>query len=566
MKQLYSLALLFSAIATAQVSVNFGNSVCAPGDCTTVYAQYADANETTSYMVQAVPYNPQPYGQGYLIPIETDDSWSPPISLDFLFSFYGTLYSQVQIGANGVLAFTNTDDSCPWGYSAQIPNAEFPIKNAIYGVYQDLDMLAITDPETQNISYYFIGVAPFRALVVNFNQLPLYQCGDSVGLQTSQIVLHETTNEIEISVANRTPCNTWQNGVGLIGIQNASGTSAVAPPGRNTGSWSATNETWKFIPTGGSTASLEWFLNGVLIDETAPVITVCPEENATYSAQVTYVNNGNPITYSDEITIPVGTGLEENPDPSDLYACSDNGMGQFDLTMALPTFLDGEPLENFEIGFFATQADAENFANPISFPESFIAPDGTIVYLAAESLLSISGCFEVRPFTLHIGDGLPAGESIQFFDEGETLDDLDVAGNTITWYDMPQGGNLLPGTTLLVNNTTYYAQSSPVPGCDGARGTIQRLAVTVFDESLDTAEFNLNAVKVAPNPVENQLTIAGIKLGYTIEVTNLLGQKISSLIPTDSVLTIDTGSWTPGTYLIRIWDASSSRTIKVVKS
>src|SRR5690606_2930576 len=219
MKHIYAFIILFSAIANAQVTVNFGNSICQMGDCTQLSATYVNATQTTSYAVEPVGFSPYPFSQGNLIPIVTDDVWSTPIPLNFSFSFYGTFYNQLQIGTNGVLAFANTDDFCEWEFSTPIPDPEFPIQNAIYGVYQDLDMLAIADPQVQNVSYYVTGVSPHRAFVVNFNYLPLYDCGDSVGPQTSQIVLHELTNEINVYVLNRTPCLQWQEGRGLIGIQ-----------------------------------------------------------------------------------------------------------------------------------------------------------------------------------------------------------------------------------------------------------------------------------------------------------------------------------------------------------
>lgn len=575
MKQLYLSFLFLATAAQAQIAVNFGNSVCAPGDCTTVFAWYENASETTSYAVEPIPYDPQPY-EGILIPFAADDIWSAPISLGFNFAFYGTLYNQIYVGTNGVITFDvnsypifEGNRICDWSFSTAIPNTGFPIKNAIFGTYQDTDVNTppIVNPQTQNINYHFGGMAPFRTLTISFTQLPMFGCNESAGLQTSQIILCETTNEVIVNLGSRTPCNTWNAGRGVIGIQNTTGTDAVSPPGRNTGTWSATNEAWKFVPTGGAAATLQWFLNGVIIPgATEPELAVCPQENSVYSATVTYDDNGNTTTFTDEVTIPVGTGLEENSDPPDLYMCSEIGMATFDLTHALPEFLGSDTIDNYEYGFFTTQADAINFANPIVQPYAFTAGDGTVVYLSAESYSHATGCFEVRSFTLYLGQGLPQGDATQLFQSGQTLDDLDVNGNGITWYDMPQGGTLLPGDTPLVHNTTYYAQSVPVPGCEEARGSVLRLAVTALQENLATNGFSLNTVRIAPNPVDAQLTISGIQAGYSIEVTNLLGQKIISFLSSDMTSTVNTAYWASGTYLIRISDASNSRTLKVIKS
>lgn len=575
MKQFYLWALLLVSATQAQVAVNFGNSVCTPGDCTTVFALYENASETTSYMVEAIAYNPQPY-DGIVVPFAADDIWSEAIPLGFNFEFYGTSYHQIYLGTNGVISFDvdsypifQGNRVCDWSFSTPIPNVGFPIKNAIYGAYQDTDVRTppIVNQQAQHISYHFGGIAPFRTLTISFTQLPTFGCNDAAGLQSSQITLQETTNEIIVNIGSRTPCNTWNGGRGVIGIQNSTGTNAVSPPGRNTGNWSATNEAWKFIPTGGAIASIQWFLNGVaIVGANATELAVCPDETSVYGAAVTYDDNGNLTNFSAEVLIPVGTGLEANPDPSDLYVCSDIGMATFDLTHALTEFLGGDNPENFGYGFFTSQADAVNFANPIAQPHAFTAVDGTVIYLSAENYLYASGCLEVRSLTLHVGSGLPQGDATQYFEPGQTLNDLDVSGNGITWYDLPQGGNLLPGETPLVHNTTYYAQSLPVPGCEDARGSVLRLAVTALQENLATAGFNLNAIKIAPNPVDAQFTIGGLQAGYSIQVTNLLGQKITDFLSADITSTIDTANWASGTYLIRISDTTDSRTIKVIKS
>ncbi len=51
-----------------------------------------------------------------------------------------------------------------------------------------------------------------------------------------------------------------------------------------------------------------------------------------------------------------------------------------------------------------------------------------------------------------------------------TLADFVVIGNNIQWYDQPNGGNLLPLTTQLVEGTIYYAsQTNPDTGCETSR-------------------------------------------------------------------------------------------------
>ncbi len=65
---------------------------------------------------------------------------------------------------------------------------------------------------------------------------------------------------------SRNACTTWNAGSGLIGIQNQSGTNALVPAGRNTGSWSATNEAWRISPNGGNLpTTFAWYVDGLLL-------------------------------------------------------------------------------------------------------------------------------------------------------------------------------------------------------------------------------------------------------------------------------------------------------------
>ncbi|HVT84949.1 MAG TPA: T9SS type A sorting domain-containing protein, partial [Chitinophagaceae bacterium] len=68
----------------------------------------------------------------------------------------------------------------------------------------------------------------------------------------------------------------------------------------------------------------------------------------------------------------------------------------------------------------------------------------------------------------------PTGNATQTFCSSATVSDLVAAGSNIKWYDAPTGGNLLSGTTALVNGHHYYA-SQTVNGCE----SINRLDVTV---------------------------------------------------------------------------------------
>jgi hypothetical protein len=69
----------------------------------------------------------------------------------------------------------------------------------------------------------------------------------------------------------------------------------------------------------------------------------------------------------------------------------------------------------------------------------------------------------------------PTGVATQTFCQGATLANLLVSGSGTQWYSTAAGGNVLPVSTILVNNSTYFV-SQTVNGCESAN----RLSVTAL--------------------------------------------------------------------------------------
>ena len=199
--------------------------------------------------------------------------------------------------------------TCPWAFTAQIPNTNFPILNAIYAPYQDINPSITTPPAQPNINYQVLGLAPCRVFVINFSNSAQFSCGVNVGLQTSQLVLYETSNVIDIYIKDRTSCTTWNSGSGVIGIQNAAGTNAVVPPGRNTGTWEAHNEAWRFLPSGNSNVTFQWLQDG------APLTTnlntnICVTHDTNMTAQATYTAcDGTQVIKSENVLLNLLTPI-----------------------------------------------------------------------------------------------------------------------------------------------------------------------------------------------------------------------------------------------------------------
>ena len=413
------------AVPLVQVNIDVPATVCNPGECTDLLAHYSNIGSTTDYTVSSIPYCPSfPFTGGTAINANCDDVWAPTVSLPFQFNFYGTCYNQVLVGSNGVLTFDLVGPPygaggcgllyCNWPYSATIPNPTFPIRNAIYGVYQDTNINnpPVTNPAVQNVNYYVLSTGvnapPNRVFVANFNELPQFSCDGSVGFQTSQVVIHETTNIIEIFVNKRTSCTTWNSGSGLIGIQNQAGTKATVPPGRNTGTWSATNEAWRFYPKDipVTPTEIRWEQSGSPIGSiNENPLHICPTGSATYTAIVKYDNCGITEVRKD-INVDVAAPLSPHS-PHDITICNPgvppytvNIDENADIFNGIPNPTD------FVIKYYENLADANNDAptniNYISDADLATFTFNTLpktIYVRIQDLVT-TGCANIRTFTI----------------------------------------------------------------------------------------------------------------------------------------------------------------------
>src|SRR5690606_8330397 len=131
-------------------------------------ATYFDTGETTSYVVESIPYAPPFPFTGLANPVSVgqDDVWSNAVNLPFDFCFFGINYNQVFIGSNGIISFNS---QTPGGFCAftlgagdLIPTPSIH-QNAIM-LYHDIDP-RFGNPE---IGYEVLGEAPCRTLVVSF--------------------------------------------------------------------------------------------------------------------------------------------------------------------------------------------------------------------------------------------------------------------------------------------------------------------------------------------------------------------------------------------------------------
>ena len=420
-------------------------SICDPTGTTALsYTLNNPPKLTTNYTPEPIEptFNPPfPTTGGTMLDATQDDVWSPVVTLPFTFSFYGNFYNQLVVGSNGLISFNtaNANGYCPWAFTAAIPSPAVPM-NAIFGIYQDTNIASppVTNPAVQNVNYYVLdtgaNLAPNRVFVVNFNQLPQFSCNNGVGLQTSQIVLHEASNLVEFFVHDRTCCPGWNSGSGVIGMQNATGTVghlAGNNPANNTGCWSMTDSNFQ-IPASGPPVphAVQWYTGGTppppmsFPTNTIPAgSTPIPDPATTpvgpgvYTVAVTF-------TYPNGQTAMVTNTMEvvleplDVSNPVDIAYCTPGVIIDIDQSAAMIAGSPSDPNPaHYEIYFYENQLDADlalDF-NAIPDPSNYL-PTGPYPQRIYVGILAVSGCYNVRYFDITDGpsgtfvyDGNPSG-------------------------------------------------------------------------------------------------------------------------------------------------------------
>ena len=492
--------------------------ICEIGDTRQLTASYQELGGTQTYEVSAIPYCPQAafFGPGFTpVSVNTDDVWSGDIPLPFEFCFFGNKFTTANVGSNGLVSFNSYPANSGSGYSFSqtIPNTTFPWKNAIYGVLQDTN--PSQSPPEVSVNYQLMGNYPCRKLVINFYHLGQFSCGQSVGLQTYQIVIYEISNIIEVYVESRTPCNGWIGGVGLIGIQNAAGTLAYTPPNRNTGNWSATNEAWRFTPNGPSAVTFNWSDDIGTNLGSNTTIDVAPTATTTYTATAVYDVCGDLITLTKDVTVEVFPN--ETLPAEDLIECSN----EFDLTQNTATILGPLDPNDYEIYYHTSLIDAENVANPIADPTAFIS-DGQQIWMSIQNV-NAGGCIYIRDFQISPTiitepsaqqNLCPNSDPAPF-----TVETTFTAANSIryVYFTTPQisgamytGGTVLGTVTPVAGVATYDAPALGLPG------SLPNVAGTYYVYAIA----NPTPTEIDCRPYQEIIVIVGDGGGATINASS----------------------------------------------
>ena len=181
-----------------------------------------------------------------------DDQHDSLRSIGFTFDFYGQSYTELVISGNGYITFdlTQANNYSPWAINAAVPNPGNVPQNAIMAPWHDINTAV-----GGYISYGMSGIAPNRKFTVTWCSIAMYSCTSD--LFTSQVILYEGSNKIEMFIQDKPLCIGWNGGAAIQGLVDASSTNfeivddpVLLIPRNWPLPWTATNEGWEFIPNG----------------------------------------------------------------------------------------------------------------------------------------------------------------------------------------------------------------------------------------------------------------------------------------------------------------------------
>lgn len=232
----------------ANGAVNTGFDLCITSPCG---VGGVAPNCSINYTMSTIAHNPSGYNSGTTIAL-SDDSHAPAFTpLGFTFCFDGVSYTDVLLCSNGYIAFpgcyttipgsTPTPSTySPWVINAAIPNTTNAPRNAILGPWQDLN-----PGIGGNVRYTTTGAAPNRIFTVKYQNVPMFSC-TTINFN-GQIMLYETTNNIEVHLTDKVLCAAWNGGDAILGLHDYTGTIAVTNAAHNYPTdWAENNTAYRF--------------------------------------------------------------------------------------------------------------------------------------------------------------------------------------------------------------------------------------------------------------------------------------------------------------------------------
>lgn len=392
-------------------------------------------NRTDQYTVEPITYNPYPF-TGTEIKVPIDGRAESDVDIPFNFCFFDQAYTKISVWSNGLINLTDgvshkgtPSDPPPAGCTQctfnephiPLPKTGPGWTNSISGIYKHshwgntgwtwpTNGGAPTPPagEKGSINWAVYGEAPCRAFVINFKNMPSFALTANTpdctflppSVQTSQIVLYETTNVIEVHVERHDGCPLDERGIALIGINGPTGTVGYTPPGRNGVRFDTAAEAWRFGPSGDPMWRAEWFVDGKLVSNNAGPVDVVIDKKRT--VRVDLIVETCDEEYTDFYEVAFRPAIELDDVDLDRVVVCDKDQNTYDLNLLAEMIKEGQSggdLSKLRFLYYTSEDDATDKKNQITNPRQFPIEVGkNEVYIRVES--EIAQCYEIVPATI----------------------------------------------------------------------------------------------------------------------------------------------------------------------
>lgn len=438
------------AAVTVEIASTPSVSITAAADsiCAGTAAQlFATATPLLNYYVDQISFSPFT-GEGDTVLLQ-EDAVSDPLPIGFTFKFFGNYYDHFVISSNGFITFDSAaDDGCCAGQ--KLPEIISP-NNLIAFAWEDLS------PQLGgSISYFLTGIAPYRKLVVRFDDVPHFSNSGSSDPVTSQVQLYESSNLIEIHTTSMpgNPTGSWLDHT--MGIENANGTLAAAVTGRNGNAvWTASDDAWRFSP---NEYIYNWLPAGTLNDASLSNPVATPPGTTTYT--VTVFDTATQCAGSANKTIKI---INE-PVPGEISPSFNAFCGAGLDTLQLTGYTSGATIQWLQ-SFSSGGPYAET---GISGPVYMTSLLDTSAYFIAGVSCSTTTYTEEAALQVIPVPAPPSGDSVYRCGTGKVELVAEGSGGNILWYDAATGGNYLGQgssftTPSLSQPTIFWAEEGPPP-------------------------------------------------------------------------------------------------------
>jgi hypothetical protein len=532
--------LTYAQNPSASLYLNAGNDtvLSCKHQSLMIVADFSKTSYTASYTVDSIAYCPPvSYTIGNQVLVNIDDTYSDTISLPFSFCFFDNSFSQLTVGTNGLISFdvSYAGGYCDWNFTDACPSPNLPL-NAIFGPYQDIDPSVGGE-----FLYKIVGTYPDRMFVLNINSVTLFSCNNL--LTTSQIVLYEGTNIIDVYIEDKPLCSSWNSGSAVIGIQDSAGTAGYTPPGRNTSQWQTTHEAWRFMPSGITTSSLSWWVDGYMVGS-ADSLYISIDSSVSVIANLEIQNCDTSYLISDTVNIEV----------SDTGLLNVNSVPQFD------TICRGE-----SVNLHASGADSYLWSPAIGLSSN------TGASIIATPLNSISYVVYGTDSAGNTGCSVSLIK-VNFADINLGAD-TSVCGNVVFPINAGAGYDSYVWSTGDTTQNILIDTISSGLGSQDVFVTVEKYGCFATDtlhisfyDCTGISEIQSNQFSIYPNPVDDFLILNNsISEKTEVFISDIRGSLISASEFADASQRIDLSDFRPGMYFLTVRTQSGSWNFKIIK-